>query len=317
MRQHQFYDSIRTVKNSNSEEETDRETTSLPNYLRHVCNTSSSTRSTGKTKVSGLTVNTYPLNYADDIILIANVTSKVQEMLQNIHDISKPVGLKMHLGKTKVMCNKHVSKDDVIVDGKMIEEVDSYVWLGQMVTKEHYQIQEMKRRIGQGWSAFCKLDNIMPDKNVPMILKSKAFNECILPVMPYGCETWSLSNTQLEKLVTTQRKIERIMIGFTLKDRKSTEWIRKQSGVTDLIRSIRENKHKCAGHVARRRDNRCTIRVTEWIPHGHERPRGQPRTRWCDDLIQYVGSTRSHVAKDRKLWKACREGFLLRERETP
>ena len=31
-----------------------------PNYLRHVCNTPSSTRSTGKTKVSGLTVNTYP-----------------------------------------------------------------------------------------------------------------------------------------------------------------------------------------------------------------------------------------------------------------
>ena len=51
-------------------------------------------------------------------------------MLQDIHGISKPVGLKMHLGKTKVMCNKHVNKDDVIVDGKKIEEVDSYVYLG-------------------------------------------------------------------------------------------------------------------------------------------------------------------------------------------
>ena len=64
----------------------------------------------------------------------------------------------------------------------------------------------------------------------------------LLVVMTYGCETWSLSNTQLEKLVTTQRKMERIMIGVTLKDRKSTEWIRKQSGVTDIIRSIRESK---------------------------------------------------------------------------
>ena len=69
------------------------------------------------------------------------------------------------------------------------------------------------------------------------------------PVMTYGCETWSLSNTQLEKLVTTQRKMERIMIGVTLKDRKSTEWIRKQSGLTDIIRSIRESKHRWAGHV--------------------------------------------------------------------
>ena len=69
--------------------------------------------------------------------------------------------------------------------------------------------------------------------------------------------------------------------------------------------------------MARRRDNRWTIRITEWIPHGNKRPRGRPRTRWCDDLIQYVGPTWSHIARDRKLWQACREGFLLRERETP
>ena len=49
-------------------------------------------------------------------------------MLQDIHGISKPVGLNTHLGKTKVMCNKHVNKDDVIVDGKKIEEVDRSVY---------------------------------------------------------------------------------------------------------------------------------------------------------------------------------------------
>ena len=165
-------------------------------------------------------------------------------MLQDIHDISKPVGLKMHLGKTKVRWNKDVNKDYAIVDGKKIEKVDSYVYLGQMVTKDHDQVQETKRRIGQGWSVFWKLDNIMRDKNVPMRLRRKAFNERIHPAMTYGCETWSLSNTQLEKLVTTQRKMERIMIGVTLKDRKSTNWIRKHSGVTDIIRSIRESKHR-------------------------------------------------------------------------
>ena len=127
-------------------------------------------------------------------------------MLKDIHDISKPVGLNMHLGKTKVMCNKQVNKDNVIVDWRKIEEVDRYIYLRQMVSKDHYQVQEMKSGIGQGWSAFCKLDNIMRDKNVLMRLKRKAFNQCILQVMTYGCETWSLSNTQLEKLVTMQKE---------------------------------------------------------------------------------------------------------------
>ena len=59
-------------------------------------------------------------------------------------------------------------------------------------------------------------------QNVPMRLKRKAFKECILLVMTHGCETWLLSNTQLEKLVITQRKIERTMVEVTLKDRVQT-----------------------------------------------------------------------------------------------
>ena len=48
----------------------------------------------------------------------------------------------MHLGK-KVMCNKHVNKEDVIVDREKIEEVDRYIYLRQMVTKDHNQVQEI------------------------------------------------------------------------------------------------------------------------------------------------------------------------------
>ena len=76
------------------------------------------------------------LIFADDIVLIANSTLKLQEILQDIDDISKPVGLKMHLVKTKRMYNKPVNKDYVNVDGKKIEDVDSYVYLGKMMTKD-------------------------------------------------------------------------------------------------------------------------------------------------------------------------------------
>ena len=72
-------------------------------------------------------------------------------------------------------------RDDVIVNGKKIKEVDRCVYLGQMVTKDHDQVQEIKRRMEEGWSTFCKLDNIMCDKNMPMKLKKIAFNGRILP----------------------------------------------------------------------------------------------------------------------------------------
>ena len=48
--------------------------------------------------------------FSHDIVLIANSTSILQEMHRDIHDISTPVGLKMHLEKTKVVSNKHDKK---------------------------------------------------------------------------------------------------------------------------------------------------------------------------------------------------------------
>ena len=45
--------------------------------------------------------------------------------------------------------------------------------------------------------------------------------------MTYDCEIWLFRNTQLEKLITAQRKMERIMMGVTHKDKKSINWIQK------------------------------------------------------------------------------------------
>ena len=64
------------------------------------------------------------------------------------------------------------------------------------------------------------------------------------------------------------------MVGVTLKDKKSTNWIRKQNDVTDIIMNISESKQRWASYAARRRDNGWTIRVTELIPRGHKRTRG-------------------------------------------
>ena len=120
------------------------------------------------------------LIFADDIVLIAKSTSELQMMVQDIHETSKPVGLSMHLGKTKVMCNPAVNKTDIEINGRKIIEVDNYIYLSQMMTKHHDQEQELRYRTGLGWTAFSKLDSIMWNKRIPLRLKMKVHNECIL-----------------------------------------------------------------------------------------------------------------------------------------
>ena len=90
----------------------------------------------------------------------------------------------------------------------------------------------------------------MWNKSIPLRLKRWVHNECIFPVIMYGSETWSLSKAQLHKMVTTQCKMEWIMMGLTLLDRKSASWIHSKTGTTDIIHQIHANKHWCAGHVS-------------------------------------------------------------------
>ena len=66
----------------------------------------------------------------------------------------------------------------------------------------------------------------------------------------------------MDKLAIAKSKMERIMLGIILRDRKRNTWIRQETG--DIINAIRKVKHRWAGHIARLSDNRWTIRATEW-----------------------------------------------------
>ena len=135
----------------------------------------------------------------------------------------------------------------------------------------------------------------------------------------YGSETWALKKAHMELLSVAQRKMERIMLGITLRDHKRNTWIRHQTGVNDndIIDVIKKGIHGWAGHIARFNDNRWTKRVTEWTPREWTRRQGRPKTRWRDNLVRHLGTAWPRIARDRRLWKEFREGFLLTERKKP
>ena len=199
------------------------------------------------------------LIFADDIVLVA----KSPQELESIHLASKPVGLSMNLSKTNVMLNETSITSTVTVDGNVIEKVARYVYLGKTVTQAGDLLPEIKRRIALGWAAFSKVANIMKSRKARMKTKRKIHNEYVLPVMVYGSETWALKKAHMELLSVAQRKMERIMLGITLRDHKRNTWIRHQTGVNDIIDVIKKGIHGWAGHIARFNDNRWTKRLTD------------------------------------------------------
>ena len=64
-----------------------------------------------------------------------------------------------------------------------------------------------------------KYKEILKNKDIPMNLKRQVSNQCILPTLTYGCQTWTLNKAIIKKMEICQRKIERKMLGMKLIDK--------------------------------------------------------------------------------------------------
>ena len=183
-------------------------------------------------------------------------------MIDELNRESLKVGLKMNKKKTKIMFNRHIQAEQIQIQNEVLEVVNEYLYLGQLVQTNTSFETEIKRRIKLGWSAFGRHSNILQG-SLPLCLKRKVFNQCVLPVMTYGSETWTTIVEMEKKLTRTQRAMERLILGVSLRDRKKAKEIREQTKVEDIIKSIKKKKWQWVGNVYRRQENRWTKNVTD------------------------------------------------------
>src|SRR5438477_12359502 len=192
----------------------------------------------------GITINGVKLNhlrFADDIVLITNSDEEAQEMLNELNQESNKPGMKINMKKTKVMYNEYANTMPVQVGPQEVEQVNEYIYLGQLVTMKNDKSEEIKRRIAAGWGTFGQYRELMKS-NIPIWLKTKVYNQCIQAAMTNGCQTWAVTKRMQDRLKTTQRSMERAIIGITRRDSKTNEWVRQQTGGEDIIVSIKQLK---------------------------------------------------------------------------
>lgn len=246
------------------------------------------------------------LRFADDIVLISETLDEMLEMIQQLQEKSLEVGLKMNSNKTKIMTTLDTENIQLPV-----EKVTDYIYLGHKITLgRENQTSEIERRITQAWVAFGKLNTTFRSQ-IPNSLKKKVFDQCVLPVFTYGAETLTLTKQSVNKLRVAQRKMERIMLGINLRDRKKNQWIRGQTKVNDVIDTIASMKWSWAGHVARMENDRWTKRLIQWRPRANKRLQGRPPTRWVDDIRRFTGRNWIREAQERATWNSLREAYVL------
>ncbi|PIO74121.1 hypothetical protein TELCIR_03877 [Teladorsagia circumcincta] len=118
--------------------------------------------------------------FADDIVLIGNDPSTLETSLKTLKMVAQSIGLEIDPGKTKWMKNTFTRDYFLRMEGSVIEEVSSYIYLGQAITMDNDLSIEIGRRRRAGWATFDKYRDLIREshKNHGMGLKiSKKNND--------------------------------------------------------------------------------------------------------------------------------------------
>jgi hypothetical protein len=119
-------------------------------------------------------------------------------------------------------------------------------------------------------------------------LKIKIYKTVILPVVLYGCKTWSFTLREEHRLrVFWNRVLRRI---FGPKREEDGSWRKLHNDELhslypspNIVRVIISRRMKWAGDVAHMGEGRGVYRVLGGRPEG-KRPLGRPRRRWKDNI---------------------------------
>ena len=73
------------------------------------------------------------------------------------------------------------------------EREEEFKYLGTTLTNKNSILEEIKSRLRSGSACYHSVQNLLSSRLLSKNLKIKIYRTIILPVVLYGCKTWSLT----------------------------------------------------------------------------------------------------------------------------
>ena len=112
---------------------------------------------------------------------------ELKSLLMKVKEESEKSGLKLNIQKTKILVSGPITSWQI--DGKTMETVTDFIFLGSKITADGDCSHEIKRHLLLGRKAMTNLASILKIQEITLLTKVIILKAIVFPMVLYGCES--------------------------------------------------------------------------------------------------------------------------------
>ena len=85
------------------------------------------------------------------------------------------------------------------IDGKTVETVADFIFLGSKITADGDCRHEIKRRLLLGRKVMINLDTIFKSRDITLPAKVRLAKAMVFPAVMHGCESWTVKKAEHQR----------------------------------------------------------------------------------------------------------------------
>ena len=233
--------------------------------------------------------------------------------MQLVDKVFSDWGLTVSTSKTKVLIvGRNAESEAAVLDlhvrGVAIDVVHKFKYLGSMFTSDARLDTEISHRIASASVAWHSLKaHVWSSKYLTLARKVLIFRSVVLSVLLYGCESWPVLKSHLNRLEVFQLNCLRFLCGFTWRDKRSNDSVRTLCKLPSLDQVVTHRRLRWLGHTARMSQDRLPYQCMFGQLSGTQ-AKGKPRDTWQSTVYKDLSALHAQyswfrLAHDRTGWR--------------